>query len=120
MFLYVFYSPFLAPVIICAVAPGYVAAFWLWSWACARYPWLDRGWKPTFTFAGVVSLVLAIPAAAICARGPLGVPRFELFTWLPFCLAVFWGAIVVPRWLLDFLQQGRFSEPLCEVMVHDV
>lgn len=115
MFLYVLYSPFLAPLIVLATAPAYVALFWLWGRVCGRYPWVDAGWKSILAVAGAVSVPAALATAVLCSRGPLGVQYDDLFTWLPFCIAMFWGAIAFPRWLLDSLHPGAFSEPHYEV-----
>ena len=120
MFLYVLYSPILAPVIVGAMVPVYFLCFWFWALSCNRIPWLDRGWKPLLLSATAISLPLGAALAAICARGPLGVMPDDFIVWLPFCAAIFWGAIVGPRWLFDSLNPGRFIEALREAPEHDV
>jgi len=110
MLLYVIYSPFLALVIVSVLGPAYLVAFWLWARVCTRYPSLDR-WRNILVIAGIVSVAPSIATAAYCARGPLGVPWDIFLTWLPFCLAMFWGAVVIPRWLVDSLRPGVFAHP---------
>lgn len=110
MFLYLLYSPFLAPLIIGAVAPGFAVVFWLWGRMCVRHPWIDQGWKPILATAAIMSLPPAAAVAALCARGPLGVTYGDWATWLPFCLAILSGAMVLPRWLVDSLHPGAFAE----------
>ena len=114
MFLYVLYSPFLAPLTICAVTPVYVALFWLWERVCRRYPRVDRSWKSILGTAVIISVPPALATAYLCAQGPLGVQARDLIAWLPFCIAMFWGAIASPRWLFDSLHPGAFSEAHCE------
>ena len=110
MLLYELYTPFLAPLIVLVTGPAYIALFWLWGRVCRRRPWVDAGWKPILVAAATGSLPPAMATAAICARGPAGIEPVDVLTWLPFCVAMFSGAIALPRWLLDSLHPGVFSE----------
>ena len=53
------------------------------------------------------------PLNLIAADGPANQDKSasDAATWLPFCVAMFFGAIVGPRWLLESLQPGAFLEP---------
>jgi len=92
-------------------APAYVTAFWLWGRASRRHSWVDSGWTPILGLSGAISVAPAIAVAALLARGPSRVQFGDFVWWVPWCVAVFWGAIALPRWLLDSLHPGIFSEP---------
>ena len=119
MLLYVLYSPVLAPLIIFVVAPIYILAFWFWGRACLRKSWRDTA--GAIVMSGlVISVVPAVVVAVSCAWRPSGVRLDEVFTWLPFCLAIFWGAVTLPRWLFDSLRPGVFSRSQSGALGHDV
>jgi len=110
MLLDVLYAPFLAPLILCVTAPAYVALFWLWGRLCGRHPWLDRSGRSILVGTALMSLPPALATAVVCGHGPLGVFYGDVLAWLPFCIAMVWGAMVSPRWLLHSLRPGVFSE----------
>jgi len=110
MFVYGFYAPLLAPLIILVSTPVYIVIFWCWTLACRRHPAIDSTWAPILASAGIASLVPGAVTAMLCARGPLGVDPNDLFAWFCCSLVMFWGAMVLPRWLLDSMPPGVFTE----------
>jgi len=115
MLAYVFYSPILAPLMVVATAPVYLVLFPLGARICRGRPWLDMRWKFLATAALAVSVLPGLAIAHIWTCDQSGSDLDDLLAWFPCYVGVFWGAIVIPRWLFDSLHLGAFGEPSGEV-----
>jgi hypothetical protein len=112
-FLFLLYTPYVALRAVVYGTPFFIIVFALWAIACRHRPSLDSA-RPLALFALLASLPGSCLVAALMAQSAAAF-SWNAFVWsLPFYYLVFWGAIMSPRWLVEPLMLGAFSQPLAD------